>query len=229
MYCLLGDEMRILAIDDEFDILRIIEKALKGQYQVDTVLFPDNPIPRDLSVYSLIIMDIMMQGESGYDLLVKLREFVDCPIIFLSAKALEEDIVYGLSIGADDYIRKPFSVAELRARISAHIRRDSRDSVGTVLRDEDILLYLNESKIKVKGEIVELTKSEFDIVTLLFKNKGQVFSKGQIYEMIYGYDKDGDEAAITEHIKNIRRKLKQHKFEPIETVWSVGYKWKKQM
>lgn len=81
----------------------------------------------------------------------------------------------------------------------------------------------------VRGELVELTKSEFDIVTLLFKNKGQVFSKGQIYEIIYGYDKDGDESAITEHIKNLRRKLKQYEIEPIETVWGVGYRWKKQM
>ena len=221
--------MRILAIDDEKEILILIEKALRGQYQVDTVLSPTQDLPQDLSVYSLIIMDVMMPGESGYDLLAKIRAVVDCPIIFLSAKALEEDIVYGLSIGADDYIRKPFSIAELRARIAAHIRRDNRDSAGVVLRDENVLLYPNECRLKVRGELVELTKSEFDIVTLLFKNKGQVFSKGQIYEIIYGYDKDGDESAITEHIKNLRRKLKQYEIEPIETVWGVGYRWKKQI
>ncbi|MBO4457381.1 MAG: response regulator transcription factor [Butyrivibrio sp.] len=221
--------MRILAIDDEQDILQLIEKALRGQYQVDTVHFPIQMIPDDLSVYNLIIMDVMMPKESGYELLIKIRDIVDCPIIFLSAKALEEDLVYGLSIGADDYIRKPFSVAELRARIAAHIRRDNREQVGNVIRDEQVMIYPKECVLKVNGNTVELTKSEFDIVTLLFKNKGQIFSKGQIYELIYGYDKDGDESAITEHIKNLRRKLKQFGIEPVETVWGVGYRWKKQI
>ncbi|MCR4617088.1 MAG: response regulator transcription factor [Lachnospiraceae bacterium] len=221
--------MRILAIDDESEILQLMEKALRGQYQVDTVQFPVQTIPEDISVYDLIITDVTMPEVSGYDLLVQIRETVDCPIIFLSAKALEEDVVYGLSIGADDYIRKPFSIAELRARIAAHIRRDNRETVGNVIKDGQILIYPKESILKVNGNPVELTKSEFDIVTLLFKNKGQIFSKGQIYELIYGFDKDGDESAITEHIKNLRRKLKQFGVEPIETVWGVGYKWKKQM
>ncbi|MCR5716684.1 MAG: response regulator transcription factor [Lachnospiraceae bacterium] len=221
--------MRILAIDDEQDILTLIQKALRGQYQVDTVLFPSQPLPEDLTVYQLILMDVMMPGQGGFDLLPQIRDRVDCPIIFLSAKALEEDIVYGLSIGADDYLRKPFSVPELRARIAAHVRREHREAAGIVLRDEEVLLYPKENLIKVKGEAVHLTRSEFEIASLLLRQKGQVFSKGQIYELIYGFDKDGDESAITEHIKNLRRKLKQHGIEPIETVWGMGYKWKKQM
>ncbi|SDB12916.1 DNA-binding response regulator, OmpR family, contains REC and winged-helix (wHTH) domain [Pseudobutyrivibrio sp. YE44] len=221
--------MRILAIDDELDILKLIEKALRGQYQVDIVQFPLQELPKDLSVYNLIIMDVMMPEESGYNLLGKIRDIVDCPIIFLSAKALEEDVIYGLSIGADDYIRKPFSIAELRARIAAHIRRDNRETIGNVLRDEQVLIYPNECRLEVKGTSVGLTKSEFDIAVLLFKNKGQVFSKGQIYEIIYGYDKDGDESAIVEHVKNLRKKLKKYGIEPVETVWGVGYRWKRQM
>jgi DNA-binding response OmpR family regulator len=154
---------------------------------------------------------------------------VSCPIIFLSAKALEEDVVYGLSLGADDYIRKPFSVAELRARIAAHIRRDNRDEVRSVIQSGNIALYPEDCEFKVDDKKVEFTKSEFEIAELLFKNRGQVFSKAQIYEIIYGYDKDGDESAITEHIKNVRRKLKAKGAEPIETVWGIGYKWKKQI
>ena len=221
--------MKILAIDDEQDILRLIEMALKGQYQVDTVLVPLQSIPEDLSSYSLIIMDVMMPNESGYDVIKRVRSKVGCPIIFLSAKALEEDVVYGLSLGADDYIRKPFSVAELRARIAAHIRRDNRDEVRGMIRSGDITLYPEDCELRVNDKKVELTKSEFEIVELLFKNRGQVFSKTQIYEFIYGYDKDGDESAITEHIKNVRRKLKSNGVEPIETVWGIGYKWKKQI
>ena len=221
--------MKILAIDDEQDILRLIERALKGQYSVDTVLAPLQSIPEDLASYNLIIMDVMMPNESGYEVIKRVRNKVSCPIIFLSAKALEEDVVYGLSLGADDYIRKPFSVAELRARIAAHIRRDNRDEVRSVIQSGNIALYPEDCEFKVDDKKVEFTKSEFEIAELLFKNRGQVFSKAQIYEIIYGYDKDGDESAITEHIKNVRRKLKAKGAEPIETVWGIGYKWKKQI
>ena len=220
--------MRILAIDDEQDILRLIDKSLKGQYQVDTVLSPVQSLPDDLSVYDLIISDVMMPNESGYELLQRIRDKVGCPIIFLSAKALEEDVIYGLSLGADDYIRKPFSVAELRARVAAHIRRDHRDSVPNRICSGEISLSPSACELRIMDEPVALTKSEYEIVELLFRNRGQVFSKAQIYEIIYGYDKDGDESAITEHIKNVRRKLKQHGAQPIETVWGIGYKWKKQ-
>lgn len=219
--------MRILAIDDEQDILRLIERALREQYQVDTVLIPMQSVPDDLSVYSLIIMDVMMPHENGYELIKRIRDKVSCPIIFLSAKALEEDVIYGLSLGADDYLRKPFTVAELRARIAAHIRRDHREMAHASIQSGEISLYPDACELRIKGKKVELTKSEYDIAQLLFRNRGQVFSKAQIYEIIYGFDKDGDESAITEHIKNVRRKLKQHGAEPIETVWGIGYKWKK--
>ncbi|WP_330669887.1 response regulator transcription factor [Butyrivibrio sp.] len=221
--------MRILAIDDELDILKLIEKALKSQYQVDTIHSPEQAIPEDLSVYNLIITDVMMPHEDGFELIKRIRGKVSCPIIFLSAKALEEDVIYGLSLGADDYLRKPFSVAELRARIGAHIRRDNRDVAQAFIEAGGISLYPEACEFRIKEETVEFTKSEFEIARLLFRNRGQVFSKAQIYEIIYGYDKDGDESAITEHIKNVRRKLKKHGTEPIETVWGIGYKWKKQV
>lgn len=220
--------MKILAIDDEQDILRLIERSLKGQYQVDTVLSPVQNLPGDLSVYDLIIMDVMMPKESGYELLQRIRDKVGCPIVFLSAKALEEDVIYGLSLGADDYIRKPFSVAELRARVSAHIRRNHRDIVPNRIQSGEYSFSPTAHELRVCDNPVALTKSEYEIAELLFRNHGQVFSKAQIYEIIYGYDKDGDESAITEHIKNLRKKLKQHGAQPIETVWGIGYKWKNQ-
>ncbi len=221
--------MKILVVDDERDILSLIKKSLAGQYQVDTVLRPFEAIPEDLSSYSLIILDVMMPKEDGYEILGRIRNKVTCPIVFLTAKALEEDVIYGLSIGADDYIRKPFTVAELRARVAAHIRRDNREKAAQVIQSGPISLNQEECLLAVNNRVVELTKSEFDIVTLLFKNSGQVFSKSQIYEDIYGYDKEGDESAIVEHIKNIRRKLKEQGTQPIETVWGIGYKWKKEL
>ncbi len=219
--------MKILAVDDEPGILRVIRKALEKEYEVVTVCRPSEPLPRTFGDIDLIILDVMMPGEDGYEILQRIREDATCPILFLSAKALEEDVVYGLALGADDYIRKPFSVAELRARISAHIRRDKRENESCI-RSGEIALYPTSRKVKAGEAEVSLTKSEFDIMLLLIRNKGQAFSKEQIYEKVYGFKKSGDESAITEHVKNLRKKLSAKGYEPIETVWGIGYKWKKE-
>ncbi len=218
--------MKILVIDDEKDILILIKKALSSDYEVTTVHRPFEEVPQNLVDYDLMIMDVMMPGEDGYSLLTRVRDKTDAPIIFLSAKALEEDVIYGLSIGADDYIRKPFAIAELRARVAAHIRRDKRDH-SACIKDRNISIYPDSRLVQVNGKELSLTKSEFDIAMLLVRNKGQVFSKEQIYEKIYGFDKDGDESAVTEHIKNLRRKLSDAG-NVIETVWGIGYRWKKE-
>lgn len=218
--------MKILAVDDEPGILRVIRKALEKEYEVITVCRPSEPLPAVYSDIDLIILDVMMPGEDGYEILTKIRGDAACPIIFLTAKALEEDVIYGLALGADDYLRKPFSVAELRARISAHIRRDKREN-ESCLRSGEIELYPAARMVKAGGECINLTKSEFDIMLLLIRNKGQAYSKEQIYENVYGYEKSGDESAITEHVKNLRKKLSAKGYDPIETVWGIGYKWKK--
>ena len=219
--------MIILAVDDEPGILRVIRKALEKEYEVVTVCRPSEPLPRTFGDIDLIILDVMMPGEDGYEILQRIREDATCPILFLSAKALEEDVVYGLALGADDYIRKPFSIAELRARISAHIRRDKRENESCI-RSGEIALYPTSRKVKAGEDEVSLTKSEFDIMLLLIRNNGQAFSKEQIYEKVYGFEKSGDESAITEHVKNLRKKLSAKGYEPIETVWGIGYKWKKE-
>lgn len=218
--------MKLLVIDDEKDILILIKRALSSDYEVTTVHRPFEEIPENLADYDFLIMDVMMPGEDGYSLLTRIRDKTDAPIIFLSAKALEEDVIYGLSIGADDYIRKPFAIAELRARVAAHIRRDKRDHIACI-KDGNICIYPDSRLVQVNGKELSLTKSEFDIAMLLVRNKGQVFSKEQIYEKIYGFDKDGDESAVTEHIKNLRRKLSDAG-NVIETVWGIGYRWKKE-
>ena len=219
--------MKILAVDDEPGILRVIRKALEKEYEVVTVCRPSEPLPRTFADIDLIILDVMMPGEDGYEILQRIRRDVPCPILFLSAKALEEDVVYGLALGADDYLRKPFSVAELRARVMAHIRRDKRENESCI-RSGDIAVYPASRKVKAGEAEVSLTKSEFDIMLLLIRNKGQAFSKEQIYEKVYGFEKTGDESAITEHVKNLRKKLSAKGYEPIETVWGIGYKWKKE-
>ena len=219
--------MKILAVDDEPGILRVIKKALEKEYEVFTVCRPSEPLPVKISSFDLIILDVMMPGEDGYEILTRIRDDVTCPIIFLTAKALEEDVIYGLALGADDYLRKPFSVGELRARVAAHIRRDKRENTSCI-RSGDIALYPSNRRVTVGDNEISLTKSEFDIMLLLIRNKGQTFSKEQIYEKLYGYEKTGDESAITEHVKNLRKKLSKGGAEPIETVWGIGYRWKKE-
>ena len=219
--------MKILAVDDEPGILRVIKKALEKEYEVVTVCRPDQSLPASYSDFDLIILDVMMPGEDGYALIQKIRDLTSCPILFLSAKALEEDVIYGLALGAGDYLRKPFSVAELRARVMAHIRRDKRES-SACLKAGNISLYPAERRVSACGKDISLTKSEFDILLLLARNKTQVFSKEQIYETLYGYEKAGDESAITEHVKNLRKKLSSAGCECVETVWGIGYRWKNQ-
>lgn len=218
--------MKILAVDDEPGILRVIRKALEKEYEVFTVCRPSEPLPVKISEFDLIILDVMMPGEDGYEILSKIRGDVTCPIIFLTAKALEEDVIYGLALGADDYLRKPFSVGELRARVAAHIRRDKRENTSCI-RSGDIAVYPADRRVMAGDKELSLTKSEFDILLLLIRNKGQTFSKEQIYEKLYGYEKTGDESAITEHVKNLRKKLSACGAEPVETVWGIGYRWKK--
>ena len=153
------------------------------------------------------------------------RNLVDCPILFLTAKSQEADVVTGLSYGADDYICKPFGVQELLARVDAHLRRERREHHASLVL-EPIRFDLSAKRVTAKGKKLDLTKSEYEICELLAKRRGQVFSKDQLYDYLYAYEERGTPAAIAEHIKNIRAKFRTIGLEPIETVWGIGYKWK---
>lgn len=217
---------KILVVDDEEDMLILIKNIFKKRnYTVDIY---ENPLFVDesnLSSYNLIILDIMMPNIDGISFCKKIRDKVDCPIIFLTAKTMESDLVEGLASGGDDYITKPFGVDELLARVEAHLRREKREKHSSLMLD-DIRIDLSSRQIYSKGKILPFTKSEYEICELLARRKGQVFSRDQIYEIIFGYDGKGDSSAISEHIKNIRSKFKKYDVMPIETVWGIGYKWK---
>lgn len=154
----------------------------------------------------------------------KIRSLVDCPILFLTAKTMEHDITFGLGLGADDYLTKPFRIAELRARVNAHLRRERRER-HTALTFDRIKIDLSEKELRVDNTPVALTKSEYLICEYLARNKGQVFSKEQIYEAVFSLEGDSDNSTISTHIKNIRSKLNKLDIQPIATVWGIGYKW----
>lgn len=216
----------ILVIDDEKDICILIKNVLSRQgYNVETRNTAVDISIEAIKKFDLILMDVMMPKVDGFTLCKRIRDEVDCPIIFITAKILEEDVIEGFSIGADDYIKKPFSILELRARVTAHLRREKREYNNT-LSISSLRFNLQAKELFYDDTKIPLTKGEYNICEFLAKNKGQVFSLEQIFVKIYGYDKESDNSAIREHIKNIRGKINKYIDSPIETVWGVGYKWR---
>lgn len=217
---------KILVVDDEKDVRELIWNSLKKEYDVTACENIQEKDMDSLNQYDLILLDVMLKENDGFKICIKIRELVDCPIIFLTARTMEEDVAYGLSVGADDYLRKPFSVNELRARVQAHLRREKREHQSVFVRD-GIRFFLKNREV-YSGELqISLTPSEYDILLLLAKHPGQVFSREEIYENIYGYEKEGNDSAIAEHVKNLRRKLAEKELQCIDTVWGIGYRWKK--
>ena len=137
---------------------------------------------------------------------------------------MEEDILEGLSIGADDYIKKPFSILELRARVEANLRREHREK-QQILSTNGLKFNLKSKELYFDENKIALTKGEYKICEYLAKHKGQVFTLEQIFIEVYGFDKESDNSCIREHIKNIRAKINKYIENPIETVWWIGYKW----
>lgn len=216
---------KILAIDDELDMLILIKNILKKENHILDIHQTTTDVDENsLRKYDLVLLDVMMPEVDGISYCKKIRNKVDCPILFLTAKTMESDIVEGLLSGGDDYITKPFGVNELLARIKAHLRREQREKHSS-LNLGNIRFDLTSNQVFVKEEQVHLTKSEYQILELLAKRKGQVFSREQIYEMIFGFDGIGDSSAISEHVKNIRAKFQKFSENPIATVWGIGYKW----
>jgi len=215
----------ILAIDDEIAILQVIKKSLEKEGHTVSIYDDVSKVQKEyFKHYDLLLLDVMMPNVDGFAFCRQIRKMVDFPIIFLTAKALEEDITYGLDIGGDDYITKPFRVTELRARVNAHLRRENR-SKNHKLVFGDCAFDLDAKCIMVNEAPVSLTKSEYLICEFLARHKSQVFSREQIYEAVFGVYGESDNATISTHVKNIRCKFEACGIKPITTVWGIGYKW----
>ncbi|MDC7289540.1 response regulator transcription factor [Blautia schinkii] len=217
---------KILAVDDDTEILKIIKKALEKENHTVTVCSEAVSLKKEhLTSYDLILLDVMMPGVDGFTFCREIREMVDCPILFITAKTLDTDLERGLSLGADDYIKKPFSIVELRARVTAHLRRQEREHHARLVTG-NYYFDLSSKTLYYSGSEIKLTKSEYEICEFLAQYRGQVFSLEQIVEQVFGFDSESDCSAIREHVKNIRAKLKNYGDSPIDTVWGIGYKWK---
>lgn len=221
-------QYKLLVVDDEEEICRMLKEYFSMlDYVVYTATSGEEALQNINQSPDLIILDVNMPGMDGFELCQKIRAEVNVPILFLTAKIEEQDRIEGFLVGGDDYILKPFSIEELQARVMAHLRREQRRSdQRRVMHYGKLQIDYTERKITVEGKEIELTRTEFDILELLSKNRGRIFDKETIYERIWGYEKEGNAESITEHIRRIRKKLAAYKSdEAIETVWGVGYKW----
>lgn len=216
----------ILVVDDDADLRALLRTALARDGHLVTALISGSDVTEAHCRWAdCILLDVMMPGEDGFSTCARIREAADCPILFLTAKTEETDVIRGLGLGGDDYLLKPFRLAELRARLTAHLRRQSRVPQSRIRRG-GVDFDLREKTAYWNGTALKFTKSEYAICEYLAIHMGQPFSKEQIYEAVFGFDGEADDSAITEHIKNIRAKLRPAGLAPVETVWGVGYKWK---
>ncbi len=218
----------ILVVDDETDIVNLLSDyfELLG-YRTLTAKNGQEALEQVSKEPDLIVLDIQMPEMNGLDVCKRIREYVACPILFLTAKVEERDKINGLRVGGDDYIVKPFSVDELGARVAAHLRREDRNVTRSKTKfSGNLTIDYGERAVFYDHEQIGLAKKEFDIIEFLSMNSGQVFDKERIYERLWGFDSEGDSSVVAEHIRRIRVKLsKQSGHHYIETVWGVGYKW----
>lgn len=227
---LLGDRYKILIIDDEPSILDMLKLQLELEgYGVLLASNSKEALDKLSCQPDLILLDINMVGMNGLELCVAIRDFISCPILFLTARISDQDKVNGFMAGGDDYITKPFSMDELLARISAHLRRERRSHNKTKGKfSDELIIDYAERTLFIKGNRIDLSKKEFEIIKMLSENAGQVFNREKIYESIWGLEGTGDNTVIKEHIRKIRLKFAEFTDKIyIDTVWGVGYKWVK--
>lgn len=228
-------QKRILLVEDDNDINQLIESQLKqDHYSVDSARDGEEALALfQKEKFDLILLDLMLPKVNGMELLKHIRETSKVPVLIISAKGSDLDKAMGLGFGADDYISKPFSMIELTARVQAAIRRatlyaetESKPAEPPVITYKDLVLDLHSFSVKVKGKSVPLTAKEFHILKLLLTHHSRVFTKEQIYQLIWEEDYYGNENVINVHIRRLREKIEEDPSAPqyIRTIWGIGYK-----
>ncbi len=219
---------KILIIDDDAELLKMLKSYFEiKKYEIITAKNGVEGLSKMKLQPDLILLDVNMPGIDGIEVCRRIRDKTSCPILFLTARVEEQDVVNGLSSGGDDYILKPFRLKELDARIAAHLKRKRRRKNKTICCFQDELSIDYSAKtVQIRTDYLELTKLEYEIIEFLTMNPGMVFGKERIYERVCGFDAEGDSRVITELIRRIRKKFRKYtETEYIETVWGMGYRW----
>ncbi|MDR3595396.1 response regulator transcription factor [Clostridium sp.] len=227
------NNFKILVVDDELNILDVVKAYLEKEgFEVITVI--DGEMALDVfnkETIHLIVLDLMLPKINGEQVCSKIRSISNVPIIMLTAKVDEEEKIEGISIGADDYLTKPFSVRELVVRVRALLRRAYRDSIPMVdiliFNNGDLEVDIKKMIVKKQSEIVSLTTNELKILIVLLANPEQIFSREKLVEKAFGMDYEGFDRTVDTYIKNIRHKIENNPKEPkyIITVYGMGYKF----
>lgn len=219
---------KILIIDDDIELLKMLRRYFEiKKYEIITAENGMEGLSKIKLQPDIIVLDVNMPKLDGIELCQRIRDKVACPILFLTARVEEQDIVNGLFAGGDDYILKPFSLKELEARIMAHLKREIRrkDRSKCCFQGELSIDYKAKT-VQIHAAYLELTKLEYEIIEFLSMHPGMVFDKERIYEKVCGFDAEGDGRVITELIRRVRKKFQKYtKTEYIETVWGMGYRW----
>ncbi len=225
--------MRILVCDDEKIIVKGIKFNLENEgFDVETAYNGEDALDIIRNVHlDLVILDLMMPKLDGLETCRRIREFSTVPIIMLTAKSEDTDKLLGFEYGADDYITKPFNILELKSRIRAILRRSGSTSSkfkNTRLIADSLIIDTEQRNAYIDGNPVQLTAKEFDLVELMMRNPGRVYSRDNLLNIIWGYEYPGDMRTVDVHIRRLREKLEANPAKPelILTKWGVGYYFK---
>jgi two-component system response regulator ResD len=226
-------DAKILVVDDESIVREVVERYLTREgYRVRSAA--DGEVALRLAseeIPDLVVLDLMLPAVDGLEVCRRLRAEADVPIIMLTAKGEETDRVVGLTLGADDYMVKPFSPRELVARVQAVLRRtrgsrSEGDTRQEVLRFPHLQVNLRTRTVQARGQPVDLTRKEFDLLAFLAAHPGQVFTRDQLMDQVWDYEFPGDASTVTVHVRRLREKVEENPERPryLKTVWGVGYK-----
>ena len=220
------NKYRVLVVDDESDMRQLVGMYLDNfGYEWGEAENGKEALKKlETNHYDFVVLDIMMPEMDGLSVCKEIRKTSDVPIIFLTAKGEEWNRVNGLRMGADDYIVKPFSPGELVARMEAVLRRYTKQEQQEEIQFGPILINEKSRRIEAGGEPISLTVKEFDLLYFLCQHTGQVFSREQLLEKVWGYDYAGSTRTVDTHVKTMRLKLGESG-NYIQTVWGVGYKF----
>ncbi len=225
---------KILLVEDDNSISDMVKNYLEREgYYVEIALEGEEGVKKfEKENFDLVILDIMMPKLDGLEVMRIIREKSSIPIMIMSAKDSDVDKAVGLGLGADDYIAKPFSLIEFSARVKAAIRRSTKysksdnEKKANIINFQDLIIDLDNYSVKKKNEFIKLTSKEFDILKLFVTNPNRVFTKAQIYSIVWNDNYFGDENIINVHMRRLREKIEEDASKPnyIKTLWGIGYR-----
>ncbi|MFW5804355.1 MAG: response regulator transcription factor [bacterium] len=209
------EKAKILVVDDEEDLCEILQFNLEGEgFETHVVHSAEEVLKKNLDDYNLLLLDVMMGNMSGFKLAEKIRKVLknNIPIIFITAKNTENDLLTGFNLGGDDFIKKPFSIKELVVRVKAVLSRYKKTGTrsGKIRKFDDIDLNLERRTLSIKGKEIELTRKEYEIMRLLLENSGRIYSREEVLTMVWKHDSIVSDRTIDVHVTRLRKKIGEY-------------------